>query len=95
MKHFATCCNEKKTRKATEVNAETSNEDEFFVGAIGAEANASFETDKLAGQKQENSEDYVVGISNTSEWSISLSTNGSDVLYKLDTGAQVNILPQI
>ena len=74
-----------------EVNAETSDEDEFFVGAVGAESDASFETE----QKQENAEDYVVGgISNTTEWSISLSTNGSDVLYKLDTGAQVNILPK-
>ena len=95
LNHFAKCCNKKKTRKVREVNAETSDEDEFFVGAVGAESDASLETDKLAEQKQENLEEYVVGgISNTSEWSISLSTNGSDVLYKLDTGAQVNILPK-
>jgi len=80
LNHFAKCCNKKKTRKVREVNSETSDKDEFFVGAIGAESDASFETDKLAEQKQENSEDYVVGISNASEWSISLSTNGSDVL---------------
>ena len=63
-----------------EVNAETSDENEFFVGAVGADSDASLETDKLAEQKQENLEEYVVGgISNISEWSISLSTNGSDV----------------
>ena len=34
LNHFAICCNKKKTRKVREVNAETSDEDEFFVGAI-------------------------------------------------------------
>ena len=31
-------------------------------------------------------------IDHITDWSVSLSTNGSDVLYKLDTGAPVNIL---
>ena len=95
LNHFAKCCNKKKTRKVGEVNAETSDEDEFFVGAVGAESDASLGSNKTAELKQESSKDYVVGgVATTSDWSISLSTNGSDVLYKLDTGAQVNILPK-
>ena len=31
---------------------------------------------------------------NFSEWSVVLNTNGSDASYKLDSGAQVNILPK-
>ena len=27
------------------------------------------------------------------DWYIDLETNGSDVLYKIDTGAQANVLP--
>ena len=58
-----------------EVNAETSDEDEFFVGAVGAEFDASLGTDKIAILKQESSEDYVVGgVATTSDWSISLSS---------------------
>ena len=29
-----------------------------------------------------------------SDWTINLDTNGSNVRYKLDTGAQVNVLPR-
>ena len=35
----------------------------------------------------EDSDDY------DDDWYIDLETNGSDVLYKIDTGAQVNVLP--
>ena len=31
---------------------------------------------------------------NFSEWSVVLDTNGSDISYKIDSGAQVNILPK-
>ena len=41
LNHFAKCCNKKKTRKVREVSAETSDEDEFFVGAVGAESDVS------------------------------------------------------
>ena len=34
-------------------------------------------------------EDHSV---NFSEWSVVLNTNGSDISYKIDSGAQVNIL---
>ena len=28
------------------------------------------------------------------EWSVVLNTNGSDISYKIDSGAQVNVLPK-
>ena len=31
----------------------------------------------------------------TNEWSVLLDTNGSDIQYKIDTGAQCNVLPKV
>ena len=86
----------KKTRKLRAVNAEASDDDTFFVGTVGTESNVSLETGKVAEENQGSIEDYVVGeTSTTSDWSISLSTNGGDVRYKLDNGEQINILPNL
>ena len=95
LNHFAKCFNMKKTRKVREINAETSDEDEFFVGSVEAESDDLIEADKFEEKRQENSREYAIGeISTISDWSISLSVNGNDVIFKLDTGAQVNILPK-
>ena len=84
----------KKTRKVGEINAEPSDEDEFFVGSVEAESDDSIKADKFEEKRQENSQEFPIGeISTISDWSISLSVNGNDVIFKLDTGAQVKILP--
>ena len=31
----------------------------------------------------------------TNEWSVLFDTNGSDIQYKIDTGAQCNVLPKV
>ena len=36
----------------------------------------------------------IDGDVNFSEWSVVLNTNGSDISYKIDSGALVNILPK-
>ena len=36
--HFTKCCTMKKKRKVREINAETSDEDEFFVGSVEVES---------------------------------------------------------
>ena len=85
----------KKTRKVREINAETLDKDEYFVGSVEAESDDLIKADKVGEKRQENVQEYAIGeISTISDWSISLSVNENDVIFKLDTGAQVKILPK-
>ena len=35
---------------------------------------------------------HSIGVNN--DWTVKLETNGTDVIYKIDPGAQVNIMPE-
>ena len=35
---------------------------------------------------------HLIGVNN--DWTVKLKTNGTDVIYKIDLGVQVNIMPQ-
>ena len=63
---------------------ESSNTIDFVVGTISLEGNSS------SSQPEE-----VYSINTLiNEWSVLLDTNGSDIQYKTDTGAQCNVLPK-
>ena len=84
-------------KKAKHVECESSDDSEqdFFVGTITAEGTAS--SDNGSNNKEEE-DIFCVGVNtekkSNSDWSIYLCSNGTDVEYKVDTGAQVNILPK-
>ena len=63
----------------------TSNSDtEFFVGVIYNEST----NNTLVAVKKTHS----MGVNN--DWTVKLETNGTDVIYKIDSGAQVNVMPE-
>ena len=63
----------------------TSNSDsEFFVGAI---YNENTNNTVIAAKKM-----HPIGVNN--DWTVKLETNGTDVIYKTDSRAQVNVMPQ-
>ena len=78
-------------------------DDEFFIGSISAEVEVDDtpiinddsdcyspdNDDVTATVMSTDGDDHFV---NFSEWSVVLNTNGSDISYKIDFGAQVNIL---
>ena len=69
---------------ATE-DEEPSNTIDFVVDTISLEENSS---------SSQPEEDYSVNTS-TNEWSVLLDTNGSDIQYKIDTGAECNVLQKV
>ena len=80
-------------------------DDEFFIGSVSAEVEVDDtpiinddsncyspdDDDVTATVMSIDGDDHSV---NFSEWSVVLITNGSYVSYKIDSGAQVNILPK-
>ena len=80
-------------------------DDEFFIRSISAEVEVddtsiinddsncySPDDDDVTGTVMSiDGDDHSV---NFSEWSAILNTNGSDISFKIDSGAQVNILPK-
>ena len=90
--HFAKCCTKKFTRevkhKSSSEDTSTS-EDEFLVEMIESSSDNGKTQQRESTKKQET----FTCDTTTEDWNISLDTNGSIVQYKIDTGAQVNVLP--
>ena len=64
---------------------ETLDEDNFFIGAILDTAN---------GVINNNQQINTIAEETNTEWSVALNTNGTNICYKIDSGAQVNVLPE-
>ena len=64
---------------------ETLDEDNFFVGAI-------FDTSN--GVINNNQQINTIAEETNAEWSVTLNTNGTNIYYKIDFDAQVNVLPE-
>ena len=79
--HFKVCCPNKKNVHEIEesFDEQSSDEYEFFVDTIKVENPISLNVDEI---KNENS-----------YWMISISSNGTPISYKIDTGAECNVLP--
>ena len=83
-------------------------DDTFFVGSVYIDTSTGTETqansadnlqDTSSTEKGESNDEFIISAIGSesevkSEWTIDLNTNGSNVRYKLDTGAQVNVLPK-
>ena len=105
--HFAKCCPNKSAniqKKSVKVDCDSSDSDQyyaaddtFFVGSVDTATSTSTET-QTASSDVSNHEFIISAIGSESEtkseWTIDMETNGSNVRYKLDTGAQVNVLPK-
>ncbi len=77
----------------------------FFVGSIVTDDNivddeekrtVSDENDLTDKNDESNNNEFTIfaiGSESESEWTVDMDTNGSNVRFKLDTGAQVNMLP--
>ena len=109
LNHFAKCCTRPKLRTIKHVDADSSSEDEseleFFIGSIQATEEPSeiaeikelSETEVVHDSACQDEDVEIFAIENYTpgtDWSMNLETNGSDVTYKLDTGAQVNVMPK-
>ncbi len=76
----------------------------FFVGSIKTDDNivddeekqtVSDENDLTAKNDESNNSEFTIfAIASESEWTVDMDTSGSNVRFKLDTGAQVNVLPK-
>ena len=100
--HFAKCCFKKDTYEIEQNSSEKSdvchNSDSssssFFVGSVESKQ-ADEKPDSKNGSDTpcDPNNVYTCDDTQNSEWKISLQSNGSDIEYKIDTGAQVNVLP--
>ena len=87
--HFASCC--KSTNNQSKVNQiemhsnldNPESGDEFYVGAVFSSHNSDNQSRKI----------FTIDSSTTS-WNVSLSTDGTNINYQIDTGAEVNVLPK-
>ena len=91
--HFAKCC----TKKVQEIeedidseSAESTSDDEFYIGSVTVTENES----ETIHDYEELLKVDSVGDAGTTQWSITLETAGENISYKIDTGAQVNVLPK-
>ena len=108
--HFAKCCPKQKSINHVQKGHTSSQsadndeeEDDFFTGSIEVEVEDTpiinddsncyslDDDDVTATVMSIDGDDHSV---NFSEWSVVLNTNGSNINYKIDSGAQVNILPR-
>ena len=64
---------------------ETSDEDNFFIGAFFHTSN---------GVINNNQQINTIAEETNTEWSVTLNTNGTNICYKIDSDAQVNVLPE-
>ena len=64
---------------------ETLDEDSFFIGAILDTSNRVINN---------NQQINTIAEETNAEWSVTLNTNGINICYKIDSGAQVNVLPE-
>lgn len=84
--HFSKVCQSKTVNNTQKVNSVDVNESsEFFLDSI--ELNYNDITHKI------NEDEYCIdSISGDNEWKVNLKTNDTDICFKIDSGAQVNVI---
>ena len=104
--HFASVCMSKPRQNVRQINRnEQNNEDDDFeyllssLSTNNSHHSAQKQDDLVSKPDSENtSEEFFIsninGKSDENRWEVSLNTCGTDVSYMLDTGAQVNVLPE-
>ena len=95
--HFAKVCRSKQAKRVENVDKESErdssdeNTNGFFVDTVSQSENPQSQnktTDKQYNIEMRSNQD------DQTAWFISINTSGSDINYKIDTGAQANIIPQ-
>ena len=89
--HFAKCC-PKNSVNVVEQNEDYSSDSDFEVSTITATKAENHPHHQSS--KDEANVMSVNDQSSPNDWNIILTTNGTNVTYKIDTGAQVNVLPK-
>ena len=91
--HYAKCC----TKRVQEIEEEScdespdsSSDTEFYIGSVTATEKDS----ETVPDFEEPLKIDSVDDESLSQWSVNLETAGEDICYKIDTGAQVNVLPK-
>ena len=108
--HFAKCCPNKSAnipkKSVKQVDCDSSDSDQyyaaddtFFVGSVDIYTATSTSTETQTASSDVSNHEFIISAIGSesetkSEWTIDMETNGSNVRYKLDTGAQVNVLPK-
>ena len=98
--HFEVCCPEKEVNGVAEKNNPTtsssSDDDEFYIDMVTSDTLSSINSESSTmPSTQAAPETNVFTVDDTkSEWSVTLEMNGADVVFKIDTGAQCNIIPK-
>ena len=101
--HFAVCCSQKSIKHvhqqdtSSDDSSVAGNDDEFFIDMVEASnTNSSDENHSSAPTSPPTSactNVYTVGETK-SDWSVTLDMNGTNVSFKIDTGAQCNGIPK-
>ena len=98
--HFEVCCPEKEVNGVAEKNNPTtsssSDDDEFYIDMVTSDTLSSINSESSTmPPTQAAPETNVFTVDDTkSEWSVTLEMNGAEVVFKIDTGAQCNIIPK-
>ena len=91
--HYAKCCT-KRVQEIEEENfnytSDSSSATEFYIGSIEATDHNSSVSPAFEQPLKIDSVDDAT----SKQWSINLETVGKNICYKIDTGAQVNVLPK-
>ncbi len=101
--HFAVCCSKKSIKRDNQQDASSDdssvagNDDRFFIDIVEASnTNSSDENNSSAPTSPPTSactNVYTVGETK-SDWSVTLVMNGTNVIFKIDTRAQCNVIPK-
>ena len=86
--HFANVCmstNKSLNYLDNENTPPRTAEDNFFVGVISDISNEV---------KNNNKQINTIAEDTNTEWSVTLNTNGTSICYKINSGAQVNVIPE-
>ena len=80
--HFSKVCQSRTVNDTRKVNSVDVNDSEFFLDSIQLDITPELEDDEY----------FIESISEDNEWRINLRTNDTNVCFKIDTGAQVNVI---
>ncbi len=99
--HFEVCCPEKEVKSVAENNTPTTSssddEDEFYIDMVTSDSPTINEssTNPSPQSAPSSCDTHIFTVGDTKlDWSVTLEMNGADVPFKIDTGAQCNVIPK-
>ncbi len=99
--HFEVCCPEKEVKSVAENNTPTTSssddDDEFYIDMVTSDSPTINEssTNPSPQSAPSSCDTHIFTVGDTKlDWSVTLEMNGADVPFKIDTGAQCNVIPK-